>query len=117
MKLLQAPRQSGKTTTIINLSNNLEIPIAVSNSGEAKTLKRRAKNMGINFLPEPFIFSIENLRGRNEFLIDNLDLINEREILKFGLQFGDLSFKVPFATYTSFNESVQIMYIIMNIGG
>lgn len=116
MKLIRAPRQAGKTTTIINLSNSLEIPIAVGNVHEAKSIKRRAKKMGLNFIPEPFIFTIDNLRGRKKFLIDNLDLINKRRILKFGLQFGGLDFEIPFATYTSFNESVQIMYIIMNKG-
>lgn len=117
MKLIRAPRQAGKTTTIINLSNSLEIPIAVGNVYEAKDIKKRAKQMGLDFLPEPFIFTINNLRSRKKFLIDNLDLINKRKVLKFGLQFGDLDLEIPFATYTSFNEAVQIMYIIMNKGG
>ena len=80
MYIKSMPKQSGKTTTLIELSESMNIPIYCKNMQEARLIKSMAKNLTHN-IPEPIVYSPNNkgneVKGLKHILIDNLDMFYE----------------------------------------
>jgi hypothetical protein len=76
MKVVQAPRQSGKTAYIMSLSEQTKQPLVCFSQEEKKRVMDDARNRGVN-IPEP-VTLIEVTSGRAQgktVMVDNLDLL------------------------------------------
>lgn len=76
MKVVQAPRNSGKTAYIMSLSEQTKKPLVCFSQLEKKRVMEDARNRGVN-LPEPVTLQ-EVTTGRaqgKEVMVDNLDLM------------------------------------------
>ena len=76
MKVVQAPRNSGKTAYIMSLSEQTKKPLVCFSQAEKKRVLEDARNRGVN-IPEP-VTLIEVSTGRAQgrtVLVDNIDLL------------------------------------------
>jgi len=79
MQVIAKPRNSGKTTELISLSAELQLPIVCFSEHEAFRLNEKAARLGIK-IPKPLsVHQVTQQKGtRHNILVDNLDIILER---------------------------------------
>ena len=76
MKVVQAPRNSGKTAYIMSLSEQTKKPLVCFSQSEKKRVMADAMNRGV-MIPEPLTLQ-EVTTGRAQgpaVLVDNLDVL------------------------------------------
>ena len=75
-------RQSGKTTALIEMSARTQIPIFAPTRAMARSVLRRAWDMGMP-IPEPVTFDERRVTGRRKVMIDEVQAILESQ---FGIE-------------------------------
>jgi hypothetical protein len=79
MNVVALPRGGGKTTELVRLSVERQIPIVTV--GDTQSILDRAQEIGVNNLPTPVRYHSNrdlSRRGYQEFIIDNADNLFEQ---------------------------------------
>jgi hypothetical protein len=72
VKIIEKPRGAGKTTDLVKLSAETNVPILAWNVCGSTLYKERARELGIK-IPEPVRFSHGRTGHLGEVMIDDLD--------------------------------------------
>lgn len=83
-------RGSGKTTKLVKLSAEKQIPILCMSEASKKAIFEKAKNLGISNLPTPVVFE-KDYRGFYEVLVDDAEFILKCLLKESGLEMKGFS--------------------------